>query len=119
MESFIPEIGPFLPVDNSNNITWTKIITWSEEERLKVDVNADVFAMKQYDIEKISRYLGDKTAKNFKKKSFKQFNYLTVEPPTWAVTTTYLVTFLLTLGLAIFAVMNDINLSNNESRRRY
>lgn len=94
---------------SSNNIEWAKVISWSDDKSLKVDVESDMVELRAYNIVKIANYLGDTVCKRFKKKSFKDFSYLTVQPSNFAVAMTYIITLLVTVGMAVFAVKNDID----------
>ncbi len=93
-----------------NVIEWTKVISWEKNERLKIDVEEDVTNMHSYNLVNIVKYTGDKVSKNFEKRSFKEFNYLTVEPPLWEIITTYIVTFLLTIGLSVWFATNEFDM---------
>jgi hypothetical protein len=44
--------------------------------------------------------------KSFVRKQFKDFSYISVEPTSTAVAITFVLTFLVTIGLSIFAVKN-------------
>ena len=46
---------------------------------------------------------------NFIRKEFEDFSYLTVDPPFWAIITTYILTLLITVGMSYWAVNNDIS----------
>ncbi len=45
----------------------------------------------------------------WQRKHFRDFNYLTVDPPTWAVILVYLLTIAASGGLSVWVVMNDLN----------
>ena len=49
----------------------------------------------------------NKRMPDFKRKDFKEFSYITVDPPTWAVWVTFIITILLTIGLCYWAIVND------------
>ena len=55
---------------------------------------------------------------NFQRKDFKEFNYITVEPPTWAVVTTYIITILITFVLCYWAIVNGIVTDEEELIKR-
>lgn len=93
----------------TNDIMWGKVISWTPNERLKVDVESDVVLMKKYNIGKISRYLGGKLSTSFERRHLEEFSYITIEPSGKAVMWTFIITFLVTGGWFIFAVKNDID----------
>jgi hypothetical protein len=72
-------------------------------------------------------FIGPKLQESFVRKHFEDFSYLTVEPPLWAVITTYVVMLLVNGGLAVFIVKNDFHEGDRSTklgdffsrRRRY
>ena len=43
----------------------------------------------------------------YERKDFKEFDYVTVEPPTWAIIVTFILTIAITFGLCYWAVVNE------------
>ena len=74
---FIITIG----TDSKNNITWCYPFSWSESEKLKIDIRDYVLDLKKLDddyykkIPDISKMIEDQ----YVRKQFSDFNYLTVE----------------------------------------
>ena len=75
---------------------------------LKVKVARQVKEMNKFDIVQIADYMGKTVPKEFTRKRFRDFNYINIEPTTKAIIVTYILTILLSIGLAIFSVKNDI-----------
>jgi hypothetical protein len=44
----------------------------------------------------------------FQRKQFKEFSYITVDPPSWAITVTFLITIIITVAACYWAVVNDL-----------
>ena len=81
-------------VDGSYSPTWCHVFSWSEVEELKIDARNRVMEQKTLDLAAYADWLGPQVQARFVRKPFADFDYLTVEPPFWAV----LLVFLLTLG---------------------
>lgn len=103
MNEFIVCIG----IDNSRNITWCKPISWTYNEQLKTEVKSFVQNQKTLNISSIADHLQSEINKNFTRRNFEEFNYLTVEPPTWSVILTYLLTIGVNFGLSYWIIKND------------
>lgn len=103
---FILCIG--LNKDKTKTIKWTKVISWTEVDRLKLDVERTVLNM-PFNLSSIVDTMTSYTKKDFIKKSFKDFSYITVEPTQRALTICFIVTICLTLGLCIYAGLNEFN----------
>jgi hypothetical protein len=90
----------------SKELQWVKAFSWTPKRKLLVDLREDIMNTKYLNFTKIREIL-DKRMPDFKRKDFKEFNYITVEPPGWAVTVTFIVTLLLTIGLCYWAISNE------------
>lgn len=97
---------------NNEGIRWTKVISWTEVETLKVDVEKTVLNMK-YDLPSIVDTMALKVNKSFKRKTFKDFNYLEIEPTTGTFIIALILVLLFTIGICIFSIVNDQNLEEN------
>ncbi|HAU66561.1 TPA: hypothetical protein DCW61_04405 [Candidatus Uhrbacteria bacterium] len=94
-------------VDRDRKVTWAHIISWTEVDRLKIDVRD--YAMEhegQLDLMNLVDYMSKEVYEKFERKPFKEFSYLTVEPPGWAVALSYLITLLVNVGLSFWIINN-------------
>lgn len=89
------------------DVTWCKVISWTEVETLKAQVEGDVAEMGKLDLEKIAALTVDAVQKDFVRKEFADFSYITVEPPWWAVVLTILLVAAANAGISAFLVMNE------------
>ena len=95
---------------SKNKITWTKVISWTDQEKLKISVARHVKEMDTLNLETVVDYMHESVKKYFIRKNWHDFDYLTVEPTFPAIIITMIVTLLVTIGVAIFAVKNDFEL---------
>lgn len=103
MNEFVICIG----IDKERNVKWCKPISWTRSETLKAEVKNFVQSQKKLNLQAIADYTQKQVDKDFVRRSFKEFNYLTVEPPMWAVILTYLLTILINVGLSYWIIRND------------
>ncbi len=101
----------------SKEVQWVRPFTWSPERRLIPDVREMIMAHKVFDPDSIARSVWSQVDKEFKRKDFKEFSYITVEPPTWSKWVTFIVTILITFGLCYWAIVNDIDHEDDPLRR--
>lgn len=94
-------------------VTWCRVISWTEVGTLKATVEGDVAAMPKLDLEKIARVMTTECERAFVRKEFADFSYLTVEPPGWAVALTFFLVVGANVGISFYLVMNQFN----EARR--
>jgi hypothetical protein len=89
----------------NNKTEWVKVISWTEADDLKKAVEVQVKSM-PFDLLKISDYMADQIRAKYVRKQFKDFSYITVEPTTRALIWTFVLSFILSVGLAVFVVKN-------------
>jgi hypothetical protein len=95
---------------NSKNrrIDWVKPFTWSPERRIIPDIREDIMKHSNYfRVDDIATATWKNVEKEWKRKDFAEFSYITIEPPGWAKWVTWIVTILITGGLCYWAVVND------------
>jgi hypothetical protein len=103
MNEFVICIG----IDKERNVKWCKPISWTRSETLKAEVKQFVQSQTKLNLQSIADYTQQQVDKQFVRRSFKEFNYLTVEPPMWAVILTYLLTLLINVGLSYWIIRNE------------
>jgi hypothetical protein len=102
-----------------NKITWTKVISWTEAEELKVRVARQVKQMDSLNVMAVVEYMGKEVPKEFVRKHFRDFNYLTVEPTNTAIIICLILTVLTTIGGVVFSLANPYNLNNTSFKSRF
>lgn len=108
---FVVTIG----VNKDDEIQWTHAFSWTEVETLKIETRDYINSLQKLNLEMIVKWLGPEVEKSFKRKHFKEFSYLTVEPPGWAICLVFVLTILVNIGTSVFFIKNEDSLSN----RRY
>lgn len=91
----------------SNRIDWARVISWTDVEDLKIRVARKVKEMGTFNVDSVIDCMASETSIHFVKKSFKDFNYITVEPTMQATIITFIVTLLVSVGLIVFVVNNE------------
>jgi hypothetical protein len=94
-------------IDNDYKVKWCKPFSWSRVESLKTDAKSFVEQQQKLDLHAFADYIGAEANKKFVHRSFKEFSYLTVEPPFWAVLLTYFLTLAINVGLSYWIVVNE------------
>jgi hypothetical protein len=105
MNEFIVSVG----TDNDNKINWCKVISWTPNETLKASIRSDIQAMDSLDHVKIVNMMSKSVGQGFIRKDFHEFDYITVDPPTWAVALTFLLTLAINIGISYWVTTNEFN----------
>jgi hypothetical protein len=105
MNEFIVSVG----TDNDNKIKWCKVISWTPNETLKASIRSDIQAMDSLDHVTIVNMMSKSVGQGFIRKDFHEFDYITVDPPTWAVALTFLLTLAINIGISYWVITNEFN----------
>ena len=94
-------------INDALEIQWCYPFSWTEVHEIKVNTRNFVIDQKKLDLISLSEYLYSELNEKWVRKSFKDFSYLTVEPPTWALITAFILQTLFNVGFGIWAVRNE------------
>ena len=97
-------------IDDHNNIQWAGVFSWSKNETFKIEIRDYIEKHKRLDKNTflyIIDYSYKDLEKNFVRREFAEFSYLTVEPPGWALWTTFILVFVFCVGLTIWNLTNE------------
>lgn len=103
------EVVLCIGVDKDYNVSWAYPFSWTEEENLKIAIRQLASGQKKLDLNKIVVGMSNLVQKQFVKKSFKAFDYLTIEPPFGAVMATYIIAIVLSLGIGLYLTLNEFD----------
>jgi len=99
--------------DNDYNITWSKVITWSESQELKIHarnfVSTEMKTVSEESLLKLGKWSADNLGSSFEKVDWKQFDYLKVSPSTTAIIIAYVITLIVCIGVAFWVVKNQFH----------
>ena len=98
---------------NSREIQWVYPFTWSSERKIIPDIRESIMTIKNFNVDSIVSITSENVIKQFKRKDFKEFSYITVDPPEWAKWVTFFITSIITGFICYWAVTNDINSKND------
>lgn len=90
----------------NKDLQWVKPFSWTPNRKILVDIREDIMQQKQFSFTGIQSVL-DKNMPKYERKDFQEFDYVTVEPPTWAIIVTFILTIGITFGLCYWAITNE------------
>jgi hypothetical protein len=102
---FLVSVG----VDDGYNVKWCHIISWTDNEQLKAEVKNYIIQQEKLDLETAVDAVGHKVmaTEAVVRKDFREFDYLTVDPPMWTVLLTFFLTLAINIGMAYWIINND------------
>lgn len=85
--------------DNKNNVTWVYPFSWSEVEILKINIRDYMLDIKSInDFPKIIDDVNSMIEKDFVRKQFADFSYLSIEVKTWAIVLIWILNVIIFFG---------------------
>lgn len=99
-----------IDVDGENVVQWGHVFSWTNSTALTVEARDFVNAQQgsQVNLVKITEWVEQNLPGRWKRKDFaKDFSYIRIGPPTWAIVTTFLLTILMNVGISFFIVKNE------------
>lgn len=105
MNEFVLCIG----VDSQNNTSWAYVFSWTKVEELKVAARKHVEDQvgQPLNLNEVVDWLGQNVNKDWKRRDFSEFNYLSVALPGWAYVLIYLLVIGASIGCSYWAVQNE------------
>lgn len=100
---FVITIG----LDKQNNITWCYPFSWTDKSELKIGAREYVVSQKVLNLVNLSDYLYKELDSKWIRKQFKEFSYLTVEPPLWGLIVAFVLQIIFNIGYSIWSVKNE------------
>lgn len=102
-----------------DDVQWAYVFSWSESEMFKVEIRDHLMDRKNLDLVQVADFAAQSLQTHFIRKPFSDFSYIKVEPPTWAVVTTFILTLLINLGLSYWLIHNEFHDLPQRRWRRY
>jgi len=101
---FVIAIG----IDDQYTVRWAEILSWTKSERLKTDTRYFIEEMDELDLAGLGRWLRPQLEASWQRREFKEFEYLRVKPPPWAIAVVFLITILVNGVVAVFVIKNTL-----------
>ncbi len=91
----------------TNKITWAKTFSWMDVPELGVETEQYIISQDKLDLNKLGDHLLVKVPKLWKRKHFRDFDYLKIEVTTTQLDIIILILFLYNIGASIFLLYNE------------
>lgn len=108
-------------IDTEWKVQWARAFSWSDREAAEVYVKE--VALKQQnqrlDLLKIVNESYPIIEKHFVRKHFEDFSYISVQPTTFQIILTFVLTLLANIGISFFIVKNEFQEGRVKSRYRF
>jgi hypothetical protein len=113
------EVVVCIGVNKKMNVKWCRAFSWTKKSLPLIRTRNFVQEQERLDLNKTVDFLYKEMDKNFVRREFKDFSYLTVELTSGQLKWLFIITFILCLILAIVFITNDFDSDGNSSYGRY
>lgn len=100
------ELVVCVSIDDAGKPQWAGVISWTPSQELKIEVRNFLMSQDKLDLVAFANWIKPEMDAKWKRKHFRDYHYLTVDPPLWAVITTFLLTVLSSGGIGAWAFLN-------------
>lgn len=101
------ELVVCIGLDNSNNIRWTYVFSWTKVNKLKISVRDKINAMQVLDMKKAIGIVMIEAEDKFERMHFREFDYITIDPPLWCIIVTFIIVLIVSIGGIFWAIINE------------
>lgn len=93
-----------------NKVTWGNVFSWSESDELLVETRGLIESQigEELNLCELEKQLNPLIKTKWKRKEFKDFDYIKVEPTPTATFMSFIIVLCFSIGLTIFFVMNEV-----------
>lgn len=92
----------------TQNFRWVKPFSWTPNRQVIPEIREEIMEVGKFDPVAISNKVESVARAKYKRKDFKEFSYLTVDPPAWSIWVTAILTAIITFLISRWATLNDI-----------
>jgi len=101
------EVVVCIGIDDALKVKWCKSFSFTENSELKINIRNYVADMPVLNCSKVVDFLYGEVNKNFERKKFKEFSYISVEPKIWQIWLTFILSTIVTIGASWWVVKNE------------
>jgi len=109
------EVNICISIDKDRNVQWAYVFGWSKEKIVNIEIENYIEDQKRLDdktFKTIIDYSHNTIKEKFKRRQFEEFSYLTVEPNFNAHMWILLIVTVITIGMSIWIVKNNLNMKH-------
>jgi hypothetical protein len=107
---FIACIG----MNKDGSVAWFESMGWSQNKLIDVETRNYVLAQSNLDLTKFGDFMISEVNTNWVRTDFKQFDYLEIDVPNWAIWVTWIVSIVSCIGLSIWIVNNQFTIDDQD-----
>lgn len=115
---FVITIG----LNNLNEVQWCHVFSFTEVQEIKITARNFIATQKKLNLVTFADFLYPELSQKWIRKQFVDFNYLTVEPPLWALIMVFIIQIVFNVLYSIWAARNSFTLKDptgSEERNDY
>lgn len=112
------ELNITIGLDENDNVKWCHIFSWTDERKIVVDVKDFIEEQEKLDLSAIVNFLYGEVEKDWVRKDFDDFTYLSVEPETHHIIIAFIITLIINGLVSWYVIANDVTEGGRNSYRR-
>ena len=111
------EMNIFIGIDTiTNKKIWSKVVSWSDKPELEIKIQQYLNSSDSINIKEISNLIKKNISLNWKRKDFKDFDYIEISLTQTQLIILFFVIFIFNIGVSIWVVLNEFTNENNDEK---
>lgn len=91
----------------NNKLLWADAFSWMDKPTLEVYTEQFLISQKEFKIIELANFLEKRIPSDWKRKEFKDFNYLSIELTETQFWTIFIILIVYLIGSSIYVIIND------------
>lgn len=101
-------------VNKDGTVAWFEPMGWAKNKLIEVETRNYILS-KKLNLDELGDFVYTNVIKNWTRTSFGEFDYLDIEPPLWSIITTWILSIISCIGIAIWIINNEFTSDNDDS----
>jgi hypothetical protein len=107
-------------IDNAHQVKWGHVFSWSEETGVMIKIKNQIEEQSKLDVLGLLNFVEKEVNFEWKRRQFKEFDYINIEPSANQTIIIWVLTVLLSGGLAFWVIVNEFEVDKKgKSITRY
>ena len=106
------EVVVVVGLNEQKEVSWVHPFSWTKEREPLVEIRDSIPRGEPLNPVRLASFMASQLEAKFTRRQFAEFDYLSVEPPTWAYILVFALTLGMNIGLGYFIVVNEFTEGN-------
>lgn len=113
------ELNITIGIDKQGNVKWCHVFSWTDKRDIVVNTRTFIEKQGKLNLSELADYLYPQVEATWQRKSFADFEYLTIEPSTTSLVVSFIITLIINVAVAAFVIGNEFTENHKTNNKSY